>query len=149
VRPEGLCHVCKGGTDDSARDDMVSSWAESGITDGLAEGAEDAMTFSAGQLVEEGVVGQADELEVLIPAGPRAGGGRVGLFSDSVELASVGHSEVSQETISVGSGQILIPNGTCEGAEAQMRVTKASSERSKRRESKSLTTLSEPGNHCE
>jgi hypothetical protein len=38
---------------------MVSSWAESGITDGLAKGAEDAVTFSSGQVIKEGVVGQA------------------------------------------------------------------------------------------
>ncbi len=96
----------EGGIDNSTSDDVVPRGAESGVANGLSEGAKYTVSFASGHTIQERVMSDSDGLQVFVPTGPCSGMGVICLLRDSFEAAGLGLSEVSQETISVGRGKI-------------------------------------------
>jgi len=143
----GLCHAINGGSAWFGLDAISSFNVESSFSKRLYKGTDDPDALMFRELVKEWVVNDGDWFNVLLKSIPsKSLLGACTWFHCS--FCGWFHSrEVSQKDISVGSWQILKPNGTCSGTRVNIKLVRSLSFRWKSLEQALDTLFWNPGNH--
>jgi hypothetical protein len=117
LMPEGLCQSANGFVDSGSSKVLFITSAPLAVTKPLEEGGgETGSDVLTGDLLEQGIVGEAEVGEMGDPASPGAVFGFQGGFNLSVEDAgNIGAIDESQQRIALGRGEMSKVAGTCDG----------------------------------